>query len=120
MSNNEEFSGSVHWGGIIGTVKFSSITPTIQERPRPRVLIGSSEDPYILEKLGKCSHVIKAGGAGHKLLMVALGNKTDSKNGSLFIYLMQDLLMSTLILGHQPTNGILVLLMPLLEPWVEK
>ena len=91
------------------------------ERPRPRVLIGSSEDPNILENLGKCSDVIKAGGAGHKLLMVALGNKTVGiVRKKIFIYPMQDLLMSTLILGHQPTIGILVLLMPLLEPWVEK
>jgi len=73
ISSSEEFSGSAHWGGIIGTVKFNSMTPTVQQRTRPRVLIGSTEDPDILEKLDKCSDVIKAGGAGHKLLMVALG-----------------------------------------------
>ena len=74
ISSSEEFSGSAHWGGIFGTVKFNSMTPTVQERTRPRVLIGSSENPDILENLEKCSDVIKAGGAGHKLLMVALGN----------------------------------------------
>ena len=73
ISNSEKFSGSAHWGGITGTLKFNSMTPEVQERTRPRVLIGSSEDPNILEKLAKCSDVIKAGGAGHKLLMVAIG-----------------------------------------------
>ena len=40
---------------------------------KPRVLIGSSESPEVVSALSKQFEVLKAGGAGHKLLMVAHG-----------------------------------------------
>ena len=74
----------------MGTVRFSSITPKVQRRTRPKVLIGSSEDPKILENLERCSDVIKAGGAGHKLLMVALGQLSGYKPLITMMYSMHN------------------------------
>ena len=56
--------------------KFKSSSLEVKEilRKRPRVLIGSSENEGVLSRLSKDCDVIKAGGAGHKLMMVALGN----------------------------------------------
>ena len=88
ISNTAEFSGKVHWGGTIEDVKFNSITSTTsyQERSRPRLLIGSSEDSDILAKMARCCDVVKVGGAGHKIMMVALGIFVPLKG----IFLLKD------------------------------
>ena len=43
------------------------------ERAKPRLLIGSSEKKDLVAKLSESFEIVRAGGAGHKLMMVALG-----------------------------------------------
>ena len=66
--------GAAHWSINLNKIKISSIEGKECSRKGPRVLIGSSENDKILSCLAKECDVIKAGGAGHKLMMVALGN----------------------------------------------
>ena len=74
---NQPFSpngGTVHWGGKIDQETFLSRTISIpRQREKSRILIGSSEQPDLVAKLSEKFDIVKAGGAGHKLLMVALG-----------------------------------------------
>jgi len=65
--------GAVHWGINLNEFKSSSLEVKENSRKRPRVLIGSSENEEIVSFLSNDCDVIKAGGAGHKLMMVALG-----------------------------------------------
>lgn len=51
----------------------SLISPPDSSRLRPLLLVGSSESPQFLERLSRDWQVVRAGGAGHKLLMVSLG-----------------------------------------------
>ena len=60
---NDSDEGTLHW---------SSKLSTNLER-KPRLLIGSSEDPELVSMFSEQFDVIKAGGAGHKMLMVARG-----------------------------------------------
>jgi len=72
------FSGDqvrVCWGVTMGhQVYVSGSVGSKRERSKPRLLIGSSENKTLVEKLSEEFEVVKVGGAGHKLMMVALGS----------------------------------------------
>ena len=68
----------VHWGISLDNLHLSSVTSTQAMSKRSlRALIGSSEDDRLVSALAEKYQVIKAGGAGHKLLMVALGTNAN-------------------------------------------
>ena len=65
---------NLHWGITLGDFRRSSVNCVqAPERSKPRVLIGLTEDQNIIPKISEHFHVIRARGAGHKLMMVALG-----------------------------------------------
>ena len=67
----------VHWGISLDNLHLSSVSTSSSLSTRSlRALIGSSEDDALVSTLAEKYQVIKAGGAGHKLLMVALGRDT--------------------------------------------
>ena len=74
---NQPFSKSkvkAHWGAQFGEKFWTSNSVTNKiERTKPRLLIGSSENKDLVFKLSEIFEIVKAGGAGHKLLMIALG-----------------------------------------------
>ena len=82
--SGEEYRGQAHWGLCVGGHRATSVTSSQVSRPvedKPRVLIGSAEEERIIAALSEHFTVVRAGGAGHKLLMVALGwciNTIDS------------------------------------------
>ena len=61
----------VHWGISLDNLNLSSVSSSSSQSMR--ALIGSSEDDKLAAVLSEKYQVIKAGGAGHKLLMIALG-----------------------------------------------
>ena len=75
-ASGEEYRGQAHWGLCVGGHRATSVTSSQVSRPeeeKPRVLIGSAEEERIIAALSEHFTVVRAGGAGHKLLMVALG-----------------------------------------------
>ena len=75
-ASSDQYRGQAHWGLCVGGHHASSVTSSQVSRPveeKPRVLIGSAEEERIIAALSKHFAVVRAGGAGHKLLMVALG-----------------------------------------------
>ena len=68
--------GRQHWSvqtSEQGWLHSPSLRPQPNSRTRPLLLIGSSESPQLLKKLSEHWRIVRAGGAGHKLLMVSLG-----------------------------------------------
>ena len=64
----------LYWGLNLPQVKLSNVSPREgPERAKPRVLVGCSEDQTVVSKISQHFTVIQARGAGHKLLMVILG-----------------------------------------------
>merc|ERR1712079_281373 len=75
-ASGEEYRGQAHWGLCVGGHRATSVPSSPDSRlveEKPRVLIGSAEEERIIAALSKHFTVVRAGGAGHKLLMVALG-----------------------------------------------
>jgi len=69
-------ASSMHWAvksSGRGWVHSSSLLSPPDSRLPPLLLVGSSESPQLLERLSHDWRVVRAGGAGHKLLMVSLG-----------------------------------------------
>jgi len=67
---------SLHWAVKTsgpGWLHSPSLLSTPVSRLPPLLLVGSSESPQFLERLSHDWRVVRAGGAGHKLLMVSLG-----------------------------------------------
>ena len=68
-------AGRQHWAVREGRGWVQSAQPAAATPPRspPRLLVGGSEDPALLALLAAQFQVVKAGGAGNKLLLVTLG-----------------------------------------------
>jgi len=65
---------NLHWGiSMEGFRQCSISSVSVAGRSAPRVLVGLTEEERIISQISSHCEVIRARGAGHKLLMVALG-----------------------------------------------
>ncbi|KAK8735938.1 hypothetical protein OTU49_005131, partial [Cherax quadricarinatus] len=85
---SQRWQGQVYWGVSHGGINIHNVPlrTTSPQDGRPILLMSSSEDIKLQEKLNKKFNVIYATGAGYKLLVVALGlaSACVSSKGSTF------------------------------------
>ena len=110
----------LYWGLNLPQVKLSNVSPREgPERAKPRVLVGCSEDQTVVSKISQQFTVIQARGAGHKLLMVILGEFSSLLRSLRLSFYPQGCVRLTSTPQDLPTSGTLVLPTPSWLPWEE-
>ena len=68
------WTGQIHWGCEIQGQKFTNLKlPSCQESVQKRAVLSLKEPSELVNKLKPHYHCVEAGGAGYKILCVALG-----------------------------------------------
>ncbi len=66
------WSGKIHWGCDLGKCKYTSL-PQLPSRDKPKIVLSLKAVPGLVKALESHFDIVRAGGAGYKILCVAVG-----------------------------------------------